>query len=426
MPDKKEIESAYLALQQYNFWDGVVQKTGLHRAQIMARIRPYSGNTLIKVLVGQRRVGKSYILRQLIAELIQEKGVNPNNIFYLNKELIEFDAIQTYQDLADLISLYEDKGNISGKRYLFLDEIQEISSWEKVVNALSQNYKTAYEIFITGSNSTMLSGELSTYLSGRYVQFEISPFSYTEFLSISQLERGRASYIRYLQTGGLPELFHLQGEDISRHYVQALYDSIMIKDIIKRYRIKDVALLEHLFRFSADNIGNLFSINRIVDYLNTHRVKTNVETVSSYLGYLSDCFLLHEAQRYDIKGKSWFASTKKYYLNDLAFKTYFASSYDTGLGKHLENALYLHFKGLGYRISVGVLGDKEIDFVIENGQDKKYVQVAFSVSDENVMAREFSGLATIQDAYEKWVISLDEYSLGAPNGIKHIRAWELG
>ncbi len=412
-------------LRTCNYWDKAPENLGLERPSYLDLILNATGNRLIKVLLGQRRVGKSYILRQVIHALIRHHQIPPQNIFYLNKELLEFDAIRDYKDLKTLITYYETKLKISGKIFILLDEVQQIDGWEKVVNALSQDHKKEYEVFITGSNSNLLSGELATYLSGRYIAFDIQSFSYDEYAKMTHKEKNKQSYIAYLQDGGLPELFHLQDTETRLHYVMSLYDTIILKDVVNRYKIRDIYLIERIFKYLSDNISNLFSINRVVDYLNTHKIKTNFETVSNYILYLSQAFLFHEVERYDLKGKTILASTKKYYLNDLSFKNYFSSGYDFGLGKQLENAIYLHFRRQGYKLYVGKIGDKEVDFIAEKGPDKKYIQVAFSLSDESVIQREFTSLEKIHDAYEKWVITLDDFSLGNRNGIKHIQAWTL-
>ena len=415
----------YNSLEQSNYWHNEPIKAGLIREDYLQSLILHSDNTLIKVLVGQRRVGKSYLLRQLIYHLLYTKNVPPLNIIYFNKESLGLDSIKTAQDLQALITYHEEKHKLKGKIYLLLDEIQEVFEWEKLANSYAQDPKKDYELYLTGSNSHMLSGELATYLSGRYVQFEIQPFSYSEYLKITEKTPNRQSFVEYLQNGSLPELFSLADPEAQRHYVEALYDTIILKDIVSRYKIKDIYLLEHIFKYLADNIGHLFSINKVVDYLKSQRIKTNFETVSNYITYLSRTFLVHEADRYDIKGKVILANPQKYYLNDLSFKNYYSSSFDSGLGCHLENAVYLHYKRAGYKLYVGKIGEQEVDFIAEKGNNKKYIQVTFTLDSETVINREFGALEKISDAYEKLVISLDDYSLGNRNGIRHLQAWEL-
>ncbi|MEA1962885.1 MAG: ATP-binding protein [Patescibacteria group bacterium] len=411
-------------LEKYNYWQKKKIKIGSVRNVYLSRVEKYFGNKLIKVLVGQRRVGKSYLLRQIIQKLIQKK-INPKNIFYLNKELVDFDEIRNYKDLQKLIECYKKRIKPKGKLYILLDEIQEIEQWEKIVNSFSQDYKEEYEIFLTGSNSKLLSGELATYLSGRYVSFEVLPFSFKEYIKYFNIPKDKNSFLEYLKTGGLPELYKLKEEETKIHYLSSLRDAIILKDIVARYKIKDVYLLEKIFKFMTDNIGCLFSINKIAHYLNSQKIKTNFETVSNYINYLQQAFLIYEAECFDMKGKTILSGSKKYYLNDLSFRNYLSSSFDYGLGRHLENIVYLHYRSLGYKIYVGRIGKAEIDFIIEKEKEKKYIQVAYSLSNKKVIEREFGNLEKIRDAYEKTVISMDDVSLGNKNGIKHLQAWEM-
>lgn len=411
-------------LEKYNYWGDDPITVGFLREKYVHDISKYLGNDLIKVVVGQRRTGKSYLLRQIIQKIIND-GTPRQNIFYLNKEIIDFDPIKDYNDLKQLIDLYKEKLNVAGKVYYFFDEIQEIQQWEKIVNSLSQDHKDQSEVFISGSNSHLLSGELSTFLSGRYVEFEILPFSYREFCDYKKISLDKESLLLYLQSGGLPELFHLRDAESGRHYVEALKDTIILKDIVGRHKIKHVDLLNGIFDYLSDNIGNMFSTGSIVRYLTQHRQKTNFETVANYVQYLEDVFLIHRVDRYDIKGKSILGGEKKYYVNDLSFRNYLFSGFDQGVGKILENVVYLHFRAHGWKVFVGTISDVEIDFVIEKGSDRKYIQVAHSLSSEKVIAREFGNLEKIDDSYEKIVITMDDLSLGNKEGIKHQLAWDV-
>lgn len=411
------------ALEKYNSWGGKgVPSPGWPRKKYLEQVSPYLGNSLIKVIVGQRRVGKSYLLRQIITELIK-KGVNPKSIFYLNKELVDFDPIRSYSDLQRLIKEVRKHLHVKGKMLIFLDEVQEIKEWEKVVNSLSQDPHQSYELVITGSNSTMLSSELATRLSGRYIVMEVFPFSFQEFCGFLGLPLEKKSYLSYLKSGGLPELFHLTDEETKRNYIASLRDTILLKDIVARYQIKDASLLLRLFGFLTDNIGNLFSLNSVIKAINKD-YHTNHETVSNYVEYLKTSYLFHETLRFDLKGKRILAGNKKYYLNDLSFRNYLSSSFDPGFGKHLENSIYLHYRLKGYRVYIGSLRTKEIDFVVEKGDERKYVQVAYSIANPKVMKREFTGLEDIRDSYEKLVISLDDISFGNKDGIRHYCAWD--
>ncbi|MDP3976074.1 MAG: ATP-binding protein [bacterium] len=412
-------------LERYNLWSSLKHlPIGYERKGYLKKFQPALGNKLIKVIVGQRRAGKSYLIRQIIHELIR-KGIPPKNTLYLNKELMEFETINDAKKLHDLITFTKKKLKTKGKMFVILDEVQNIDGWEKVVSSLAQNPKENYELIITGSNSTLLSGELASRLSGRYITFEVLPFSFQEYCDFLNLERGKKSYLSYLSSGGLPELFHLTTEEIRRHYVSSLRDTILLKDIVERYNIKDASLLERVFQFLADNIGNLSSLNSIVNALKSSQQRTNHDTVSHYVRSLEQTYLVHEVQRFDIKGKNIFSGSKKYYLNDLAFRNFLSSRFDEGLGKHLENSIYLHYRERGYKIFVGSIQGAEVDFIIENEQERKYVQVAYSLAEKRVSEREFRPLENIHDAHEKIVISLDDVSFGNKEGIKHICAWDL-
>lgn len=411
-------------LRKYNFWDGFSIPIGFARQSYLNKIHKYLGNHLIKVLVGQRRVGKSYLLRQMIHVLIQS-GVPAQNIFYLNKEMHDFDGVKTDQDLKKLLQLYKTTLKPVGKIYVFLDEVQDIEKWEKIVTSLAQDYVDAYEVFITGSNAHLLSSELATYISGRQITFEIYPFSYTEFCAYFKKPKTKETYLSYLKIGGLPELYTMQDEEVKTHYVQSLKNTILLKDIITRHQIKNVQLLEQLFLFLADNFGNLFSLNSIVKYLKGQGLHLNVETVGNYIHYLLETYVIHDVSRYEVKGKRLLEGSKKYYLNDLAFRQYLFSSFDSGIGHFLENAIFLHFKAEGYQIYVGTLHKQEVDFVLERAGKKRYVQVCYILNDPSVIEREFGNLEHIPDNYPKTVISLDDLVIGDRHGISHVQAWEL-
>mgnify|MGYP006294015217 FL=1 len=414
----------FAILERYNFWKGTVPELGLRRNEYLNKIADFIGNKLVKVLVGQRRVGKSYILRQIIFSLIGQ-GVSPKNIFYLNKEFADFDFITAYGHLDDLIKRYKQTLMPEGKIYLFIDEIQNIEGWEHLINSYSQDFTQNCEIFISGSNTQLLSGELATLLSGRYVQFQILPFSYREYIEIEQLDNSKTSYQNYLKSGGLPELFHLPNDETKRHYVTSIKDTILLRDIIQRYRIKDARLLEDIFIFLVNNASNLISINKIVNYFKSKNRKTNYETVANYIGYLKNTFLVHQVDRFNIKGKDIVSGNCKYYINDLAFKNYLYPGFEYGLGSKLENLIYLQLLNSGYTIYTGVMRDKEIDFVASKNNRDIYLQVAYLLIDKKTIEREFGELERIPDNYEKFVISLDDLSLQNYKGIKHVLAWQL-
>lgn len=410
-------------LRSYNFWDGRMPNLGFFRKDYVEKLMKYTNNRLIKIITGQRRVGKSYIMRQIISELIKS-GVDGRQIFYFNKEVFAFESINTANQLSELIQLFEKEISGSDKKYIFIDEVQDIKNWEKLISSLSQDYNVEYEVFITGSNSNLLSGELATLLSGRYVQFEVMSFSYIEYIEYLNLSQNRDSYLQYLKSGGLPELFHLPEEELKMHYISSLKDTIVLRDIVQRYKIKDVFLLENLFKYLVDNIGNLYSVNALTKFLIGQKIKTNNETLGSYLEFLKNTYLVHGVERYDIKGKAILSGLQKVYLNDLAFRN-LLSSFSVGWGQQLENAVYLFFRSKGFKIYVGGINAQEIDFVVEKNNKIMYVQVAQEVSNEQLVKREFGNLELIRDNYQKIVVSLDEQKWGNRNGIEHVLAWEL-
>ncbi|MBA7547460.1 hypothetical protein ES705_39882 [subsurface metagenome] len=412
-------------IRKYNIWDGQSLQIGYKRNNYIEKITKYIDTRLVKVLVGQRRVGKSYILRQIISFLTEHKKVNPQNIFFVNKEYTAFDDIKTATDLENLFSYYKEHYQVNGKIYIFLDEVQNIGNWESFVNSYSQDFTREFELFITGSNSNLLSGELATLLSGRYIEFEILPFSFFEFTGIKNLPAKKESFLTYLQTGGLPEMFHFNSEELNRNYSESLKNTVILRDIVGRHKIKDLQLLEDLFKFLAVNIGNLTSISSIVDYFKSKQKKTNYETISTYIGYLKDTFIFHRAERYNLRGKQTLGGECKYYLNDLAFKNFLFGFYPSDIGYNLENYVFTQLKRMGYKVSVGILNNLEIDFVAQKSEKTIYVQVCYLLSSQKVIDREFGNLLLIKDNHEKFVVSLDDLEFSNYEGIKHLHPWEL-
>jgi hypothetical protein len=418
------MEENFKSLEKYNFWKNNLPQLGFLRESYLKKIFGYIDNKLVKVLVGQRRSGKSYILRQIANELIKN-GVDPKNIFYINKEFINFDFLNHYKDLEDLLNFYKSKLKPLGKIYLFIDEIQNIAEWERFVNSHSQDYTENFEIFISGSSSNMLSGELATLLSGRYVSFEIFPFSFEEYIGITQQLINKQSYIAYMESGGLPELFVLPNNETKRHYVSSIKDTVLLKDIIQRYAIKDAKLLEDIFVYLVNNASNLMSVNNIANFLKSNGRKTTYDTVANYINYIEETFIIHKVLRYDIKGKETLLGNGKYYCNDLAYKNYLYSGFGYGIGYLLENLIYLELRRNGFEVYVGVIPHKEIDFVAKKENKILYIQSSYLLFDEETIKREFSALEAITDNYEKIVVTLDDVTFPQQQGIKHLQAWQL-
>ena len=411
-------------LKKYNFWDKDFPDLGFPRDIYTDKIFEFVGNRLVKVLVGQRRVGKSYIMRQIMYGLV-ERGVHSQNILYINKEFNDFDFIKDSNDLDALVKYYREVLGPEGKVWLFVDEIQNIEGWEQLINSYSQDYVDSYEVFISGSNSKMLSGELATLLSGRYIEFHILPFSFKEYVGITKKEPSKQSYIDYMESGGMPELFVLPSKETKRNYVSAIKDTVLLRDIIQRHNIKDAKLLEDLFVFLVNNASNLISIPNIVNYFKDKGRSTTYDTISNYIGYIEDSFIVHKVERYDIRGKDTISGISKYYINDLSFKNYLYPGFGYGVGYKLENLIYLELRRAGFEVYVGTFRDKEVDFVAKKEDRVVYIQSAYMLADERTIQREYSPLESIKDNYEKIVVSLDDITFPSNKGIKHIQAWNL-
>lgn len=418
------MEEKIATLRKFNFWNSNTFDLGYRRDNYTEKLLNSIGNRLVKVLVGQRRTGKSYILKQVAKQLI-DNGLKPENTLFINREFYDFEFLKTHRELDALIKLYVKELKPSGKVYIFIDEIQIIEGWEKVVNSYSQNFSNDYELFITGSNSNMLSGELATLLSGRYVCFKVFPFSYSEFLGIKGLEKSKESYIEYMSSGGLPEMFMLKTWELKHNYVSAIKDTVLMRDIIQRNNIRDPKLLDDLFKYLANNASNLISIPNIVNYFKSQNRKTSYDAVANYISYIENTFLIHRCERYDIKGKEILSGNTKFYANDLAYKNFLYSGYGYGFGYLIENLVYLELCRAGYEVYVGAMRTKEVDFVAKKADRLIYVQSTYMLIDEPTIEREYSALNAINDNYEKVVVSLDEGTLPLRDGIKHIQAWNL-
>lgn len=380
------------------------------------RIKPFINKGIIKVLTGQRRVGKSCILMQLMEDIRKE---NPDaNIVYINMEYEEFRSIQ---NADDLFSYLKDKFTDHGDNYLFIDEIQDITGFEHVLRDLQA--KDSCDIFCTGSNAKMMSGELSTYLSGRYIEFHIHSLSYPEFLIFHKLPDENASLMKYLTYGGLPYLSRLAlTDELAFEYLRNVYSTILLKDVIKRENIRNIDFLETLALYTADNIGNLFSANNISKYLKSQRVDISTPQVINYLKAFCNAFLLHKVGRIDVSGLKKFEIGDKYFFEDLGLRNcHLGFSLQRDIHKLLENAVYLHLSLLQYEVYVGQKDNLEIDFVgLKQGQ-KVYIQVTYLIADEKAHEREFGNLMAIPDNYPKYVVSLDDFNRESDvAGIKHL------
>ena len=379
------------------------------RKQYLKEVDSVLGVPVIKVITGMRRVGKSTLLKQ-IQEMLIEKGVSPQHIISINFEWLEFEEQKDYKKLNRYI---EEKIRNEGKHYVFLDEIQEVDGFEKVVNSLHS--KGTCEIFITGSNSTLLSGELATYLTGRYYMIEVMPLSFHEIFqeSISKED----AFMDYVRMGGLPGRLQFQTETTEKNYISDMYQAILLRDIVKRNNIRDVELFQRFMLFLIQNVGQIFSAGRITDFLKNEGRKLSRETIYNYIEAAKNAYLIHGVPRYNIKGKDVLKTNEKYFVNDLGFRSlYFNNEKD--IGQALENIVYLELRRRGYEILVGKFEEKEVDFVIQKGSSKSYIQVAYYLAEEATIEREFSVLRNIEDNYPKLVLSMDRVNRSM-DGIEH-------
>lgn len=408
----------------YNLWHGNTLPIGFNRHSYTERLMRYTGNRLVKVLTGQRRVGKSYIMRQIAVELIRN-GVKAENTLFINRELAVFDFIQNADDLNLLVNAYRNRFKPEGRIYIFIDEVQEIKDWERVVNSLSQDYTVDVEVFISGSNSRLLSGELASLLSGRYVELAVFPFSFTEYAEVHGLPSDRQSFLRYMHEGGLPELINLPDEEVKQRYMAGLRDSIMLKDIVKRYTIKDIGLLENLFAYLVNNASSMISINGMVNYLKSRGSKSSYDTVAAYMLYLQEAYLIHKSGRYNIAGKELLAGNFKVYVNDQAYHNYLFPTVRFGNGYLLEGIVYMELLRKGYKVNTGIIRDKEVDFIATKNETTLYIQVAYMLTDNARAEREYASLEGVNGIGEKLLVTLDDITYPTRNGVRHVQAWRL-
>lgn len=392
----------------------VIPGTLIKREQYLSRIIPFIGKRLIKAFTGQRRVGKSYILFQLIQVIQDQEPDAP--ILYINKEDLVFDAIRSASDLSTYVL---SRVIANRMNYIFIDEIQEIEEFEKALRSLLLNENI--DIYCTGSNAKLLSGELATLLSGRFVEITVYSLSYPEFLLFHKLIDSDSSLDKYFKYGGLPYLIHLPLEDeVVFEYLKNIYSTIVFRDVIERYGVRNIRFLEKLVLFLADNTGSLFSAKRISDFLKSQHIKIASNQIQVYIDYLASSFLIHRVERYDIIGKRLFEIGEKYYFENLGIRHAILGYKPQDMGKVLENAVYNQLLFKGWKVTTGSLQTEEIDFVCEKDGEKMYMQVALHLSDENTIRREFGNLLKIKDNYSKKLITMDAFSGNTHQGIEHI------
>lgn len=390
----------------------------IKRESYMARIRPFIDGDLIKVLTGIRRSGKSVML-ELIKDELRARGVTEEQLVAFNFEDMRNAQLCTVEALHD--ELVRRAASIKGKIYFFFDEIQEVERWERCVNSL--RVEMDCDIYITGSNAKLLSGELATYLAGRYVEFIIYPFSFSEFLalyhSVEPDADTRTCFDRYLTFGGMPYLANLRFDETAcRQYLRDLFNSVELKDIVKRNNVRDVDMLERIIAYVTANIGTTFSSTAISKYLKNEGRRVSPETVLNYLKACSDAFLFYQVRRQDLQGKKILTVNEKYYVADHGIREAVIGGNMRDINLVLENIVFMEALRRGYSVTVGKVGEREIDFVCERHGEKCYIQVTYLLAVEETVQREFGVYEHVQDNFPKYVVSLDEFDMSR-NGVRH-------
>lgn len=395
----------------------LVEVTMIKRELYLSKLRESYDSELIKVIIGVRRCGKSVLISQIIEEL-KEHNVDNDHIIYMNFE------DYTYIDYTDskkfneyVIAQIKDQQ----RHYLFFDEIQNVIDFERVINSLRATQNVS--IFLTGSNGKLLSGELATHLTGRFISIKMMPFSFSEFVYFNQQKACTTSiknlFSIYLQWGGMPQIYNTDSIIERKLYLKDLYNSIILKDIVERNNIKNINLLNRIMQFMMENIGGIVSSNSIANYLKSERIHTSIDTVLNYIDYIANSMIFNKVNRYNIRGKSVMASLEKYYVIDLGLLQLKKSQIEKKEGGRLENIVYNELISRGYEVYIGKTERGEIDFVVDNFGDISYYQVADYLSSDEVIEREFDAYQTIKDNYPKYVVTMDEIDYSR-DGIIHL------
>ena len=398
----------------------------LKRDEYIKQIVPFIDKDVIKVLTGIRRSGKSVMLKLLMEEL-KNRGINENQFIYINFENLKYRKLKNYERLYDFIlNKVDDKYK---SYYIFLDEIQEVEEWERCVNSLRVDEDFKFDIYITGSNAKLLSGELSTYLAGRYIEFVVYPFSFKEFFEIMKEKNKeidlKEAFQDYVKFGGMPFLHNLDYNfEASMQYLQDLYASIILKDITQRNNIRDTDLLERIINYIVMNIGNTFSATSISKFFKSENRKVATETILNYIKACEEAFLVYRVARNDLLGKKILNVNEKYYIADHGIREAIMENNQKNINQVLENIVYFEMLRRGYNVKIGKVDNLEVDFVCKKNDETIYIQVSYLLASEDTKEREFSVLENIKDNYPKYVLSMDEFDMSR-NGIKHVNLIEF-
>ena len=392
------------------------------RQKYIDRIVPFIDKPVIKVISGMRRTGKSTIMQLLVNYLINS-GVKNELILFINMESLDYSHLSNFSELYKFVREYKKK--VGQKLYLFIDEVQEIKDWEKAVNSFFADSDA--DIFISGSNSKLLSGELATLITGRYIELHVYPLVFSEF---SQFRKKEMEFSRlfneFLKFGGMPGIHHLEfKEPVIYQYLSAIKDSVMLKDVIKRNNIRDVALLEKIIQFIFENIGNTFSGRKIADYFKKERRSLGHETVYNYLKYLENAFIINRVSRFDLKGKKLLETNEKYYLTDIGLGHALLGYREKDINAYLENIVFIELLYRGYDIKIGKFEDYEVDFIAQKLNERIYIQVCYMLTDEKVRNREIRPFYKINDNYPKYLLTMDSIPESSEEGIlrRYIPNW---
>ena len=390
----------------------------IKREIYMQRIRPFINTDLIKVFTGIRRAGKSVML-ELVKNELKESGIGEENFLCINFEQFSNSQFLDVESLYKKITDFQK--NTKGKIYLFFDEIQEVDGWEKCINSCRIDFDC--DIYITGSNAKLLSGELATYLAGRYVEFVIYPFSFAEFFEMNLIKNPNADkatcFMQFLKTGGMPFLSNFPDDDSAKsQYLIDIYNSVVLKDVVKRNNIRDVDTLERIVAYAFSNIGHIFSATSLSKYFKSENRKISHDTILNYLKFCSDAFLFYKINRYDLEGKKIVTVNEKYYCADHGLREALFGKNIQNIDQVLENIVCLELLRRNYKVYVGKKGDTEIDFIAEKQGKKIYIQVAYLLANDETIKREFSVFNSVKDSYPKYVVSMDDLDF-SQNGIIH-------
>ena len=391
------------------------------RKEYEEKIKKYLNTPFIKVITGMRRSGKTYFMRDIQRILKNEYQVSPHQILYIDKEdRAKFDDIKNYKDCIEYIEQYFSE--ISQKKYIFIDEVQEIEQWEHAIRTYGG--KEDFDVYITGSNASLLSGELSTHLTGRYIEFAIHPLCFSEFVEFRK-QTNRYTEIRkefsfFMKYGGLPGIHATDFSDDSiKNYVSGVFHSIVLKDIVSRYKIRNPKVLIDVFHYLSENIGNVFSTKKTINILKNEKINISIPTLKEYLFYFEDAFLLNQVKRYDLKGKKILEFFEKYYLEDLGLRSFFLGYESRDTGRVLENIVFLELKKRGFDVAIGKISDLEIDFIATKNGEKTCIQVCYDITNNQTKAREVKSLIKDQSASKKLIISMSEFEGDLIEGIPH-------